>query len=360
MSETIVIEPRPFAAREISEIQDEIRSIKKRLGTRLVILGHHYQRKEIVDVADFRGDSFDLSRRASEEKAAEFIVFCGVRFMVESAAILARDDQKVFHPNSRAGCPMADMSDLDEVERAWAELGTVVDTSRIVPVTYMNSWAELKAFCGENGGAACTSSNATRIFDWAFSRGDRILFFPDEHLGRNTARTMGVAKEAMPVFDPRKKLGGLTRAEIERSRVLLWKGFCHVHTWFTTAHIAAARAQYPGCRVVVHPECTEEVVLAADAVGSTNFIAKTAHEAAPGTVLFVGTEINMVHRLGLEYPEKIILPLSRSMCPNMYRIDPENLLETLRTLETSAEPVRVPERVKKGARLALERMLAVK
>ena len=359
MSDT-VIEPRPFAAREISEIQAEIREIKRRYAERLVILGHHYQRKEIVDVADFRGDSFDLSRRASEEKAAEFIVFCGVRFMVESAAILARDDQKVFHPNSRAGCPMADMSDLDEVERAWEEMGRVVDTSRVVPITYMNSWAELKAFCGEHGGAACTSSNATKIFEWAFSRGDRILFFPDEHLGRNTARSMGIPKDAMRVFDSRKKDGGLTREEIERSRVLLWKGFCHVHTWFTTAHIDAARAQYPGCRVIVHPECTEEVVLAADAVGSTNFIARAVHEAPPGSVLFVGTEINMVHRLGLEYPGKIVLPLSRSMCPNMYRVDPENLLETLRTLETTAVPVRVPERVKAGARLALERMLAVK
>ncbi len=360
MSDAIVIEPRPFAAREISEIQDEIRDIKRRYGEELLILGHHYQRKEVVDVADFRGDSFDLSRRAAEEKAAKHIVFCGVRFMVESAAILARDDQKVFHPNTRAGCPMADMSDLDEVERAWEEMGGVVDASRVVPVTYMNSWADLKAFCGENGGAACTSSNATKVFEWAFSRGDRILFFPDEHLGRNTGRKMGLTKDEMPVWDPRKPLGGLTRERIDRSRVLLWKGFCHVHTWFTTAHVAAAREQYPGCRVVVHPECTEEVVLAADAVGSTNFIAKYVHEAPSGSVVFVGTEINMVHRLGLEYPEKIVLPLSRSMCPNMYRIDPDNLLETLKTLETTAVPVAVPERVKAGARLALERMLAVR
>ncbi|MEE8104125.1 MAG: quinolinate synthase NadA [Planctomycetota bacterium] len=343
---------------EEADVVAAIEEIKARYGRRLVILGHHYQRREIGALADFKGDSFELCRAASRQEEAEFIVFCGVRFMVESAAILAREDQKVFHPNSRAGCPMADMANSGLVEDAWSELekrGLAEDT---IPVTYMNSDADLKAFTGRHGGIVCTSSNAHRVYDWAFERGQRIIFYPDEHLGRNIANRVGIPRDQQAIYDPRLPLGGLTEEQFAKTRVLLWKGFCHVHTHFTVEHIDAVRAKWPDVYVMAHPECTEEVIGESDFNGSTSEMCAKVEDAAPGTIFAIATEINMIHRLAYEHPDKEVHTLSRSLCPNMYRINLYNLYDLVRDLD-GAEPVVLPERVHKDARIALDRMLAV-
>ena len=338
-----------------AEIVSRIRSIKEELGTGMVILGHHYQRREIVELADYRGDSFELCRAASRQEEAGIIVFCGVRFMVESARVLARPDQRVYHPNERAGCPMADMANSHMVEGAWADLEERGLADSTIPVTYMNSDAELKAFTGRQGGIVCTSSNASRVFEWAFRRGRRIIFYPDEHLGRNIADGMGI--ESL-VYDPRLPLGGLSEEEFRRSRVLLWKGYCHVHTHFTVEHVARARERWPGGIVMAHPECTAEVVAAADFSGSTSQMCSKVAEAPAGTMFAIGTEINMIHRLAFEHLDKEIHTLSRSLCPNMYRVNLYNLYDTVRDLD-SAEEVLLPDDVMEGARLALDRMLSV-
>ena len=343
-----------------AELSRRIRARKAEWGDRLVILTHHYQRPSIVALGDLRGDSFALARGASEERAAEYVVFCGVHFMAESAVVLARPGQRVFHPNPAAGCPMADMVARPDAESAWGALEEACGAGAFVPITYMNSPASVKAFCGEHGGAVCTSSNAPRAFAWALSQGERLLFMPDEHLGRNTAAAMGIPDEQLVLWDPAApdRWGGLDPDALRRARIVLWKGYCHVHTWFEPAHVVAARDRFPGCRVVVHPECRREVVEAADGSGSTDYLVRYVEQAPAGSTVVVGTEVNLVTRLASEYPDKRIEVLARSLCPNMFRITPGHLLETLDRLGEIDEVV-VPEVDRRGARLALERMLAL-
>jgi len=341
-----------------AEVVERIREIKEQYGKRMVLLGHHYQRREIVELADFRGDSLELCRAASQQDDADIIVFCGVRFMVESARVLARPDQKVYHPNKRAGCPMADMANSPLVEAAWKDLEARGLAAGTIPVTYMNSDADLKAFTGRHGGIVCTSSNASRVFEWAFERGERIIFYPDEHLGRNVANSMNLPREQVLIYDPRHPLGGLTEEQFAQSKVLLWKGFCHVHTHFTTEHVDEARAKWPGVYVMSHPECTEELIGASDFSGSTSQMCTKVEEAPAGAKFAIATEINMIHRLAFENPEKEVHTLSRSLCPNMYRVNLYNLYDTVRDFD-AAEEVTLPDDVMRDAKLALDRMLAV-
>src|SRR3989454_4581550 len=343
------------------ELAHRIAVAKASLGSRLVILGHHYQRDEIIRWADFRGDSFKLSQQAAARKEAAYIVFCGVHFMAESADILAADHQRVILPNLAAGCSMADMADEAQVVSCWEQLGEAL-ASAVIPVTYMNSSAALKAFCGERGGVVCTSSNATRVLEWAFKRGERVLFFPDEHLGRNTGVKLGIADDAMVVWDPRRPLGGNSVDALRRARLILWRGWCSVHARVSLAQIAQARRDYPGIHVMVQPECRREVVEAADLDGSTEVILETISSAQPGSQWAVGTEINMVNRLAAEHPDKLIFCLDPVICPcsTMYRIHPAYLawvLEALVEGEVVNEIV-VTDAVKASARVALDRMLA--
>jgi quinolinate synthase len=337
---------------------EKIRARREELGKSVVILAHHYQRRNIVELGDYRGDSYGLCKAARSQEDATSIVFCGVRFMVESARVLARPEQKVFHPNWRAGCPMADMADIDRVQRAWNELSEIVDTSRVIPVTYMNSDVELKAFCGRNRGIVCTSTNAPAVYDWSFARGDRLFFFPDEHLGRNTANLKGFDRKEIALWDWRvdDPLGGLTADEIRRAKVILWKGYCHVHEHFNVDMVMKVRRDYPDASVVVHPECTEDVLAVSDANGSTGFIVRYCEEAPPGSVIAIGTEVNLVARLAYEHPDKTIFPLSRSLCPNMWRVDLPHLLNVLENFEPEDE-VHVPDAIAADARIALENML---
>jgi len=344
------------------ELHDRIVAAKRALGSRLLILGHHYQRDEIIVHADLRGDSYKLAKMAATHKDAEFIVFCGVHFMAESADILAGEHQKVILPNPTAGCSMADMADIDDIVECWEQLTAVVGTS-VIPITYMNSTAALKAFCGAHEGIVCTSSNATAVFQWAMERGERLLFFPDQHLGRNTGLKLGIPLEQMVVWDPTQPLGGNTEEDLLNAKVILWKGWCSVHMRFTVKQIEMARKRYPNVNVIVHPECTMEVVQAADMNGSTEFILKTISEAPPGTVWAVGTEINMVNRMAAEYPDKTIFCLDPIVCPcsTMYRIHPaylawvlEDLLEGKVTNQVTVDPD-----VARWALTALHRMLEV-
>jgi len=347
----------PDKYRQMSDQQliEKIKVIKAELGKRLVILGHHYQRKEIVELSDFRGDSLGLSRDAARQKEAEFIVFCGVHFMAEGAAILARPYQMVQLPDLTAGCPMADMADIFQVESAWREIDKICSSENFTPITYVNSSAELKAFCGRNNGVACTSSNASSVFDWAFKRTDKLFFFPDEHLGRNTANKK---KNKVIVWDPEKEMGGNTIKQIKEADVILWKGYCHVHTFFKPEHVLAIREKYPQAIIIVHPECVEEVVNMADAAGSTGFIVNFVQEAKPGSTIVIGTEINLISRLAMEHPDKKIFELARSLCPNMYKINLRNLLWTLDNIG-KINIVTVPEPIKAEAKVALERMLEI-
>ena len=341
-----------------AETTDRIHEHKARLGEKLVILSHHYQRLENVALADFVGDSYELSRRAAEQERCEHILFCGVHFMAESARVLARPRQKVYLPNLAAGCPMADMARRGEVEEAWDELALCQPREAIIPMTYMNSDADLKAFCGRNGGIVCTSSNAKGAFHWAFERGRAIFFFPDEHLGRNTANAYGITRDEIAVWDPKEESGGLSADELTRARVILWKGYCHVHTFFQVSHINQMRDKYPGCKVIVHPECTEEVVAAADANGSTSFIVKFVAEAGAGSTTVIGTEVNLTHRLAVMHPDRRVLPLARSLCPNMYKTSLRDMLACLDHLGEVDEVI-VPPDTTEDARKALQRMLAV-
>jgi quinolinate synthase len=361
--------PSAYQRMSEDELHARIRGAKERLGRELVILGHFYQRDEVVQYADFVGDSFQLANAALTRPEASTIVFCGVHFMAETADILARPDQHVILPNLAAGCSMADMADEDSVEAAWEELMEVYadetdpdGLAAVIPVTYMNSSAALKAFCGRHGGIVCTSSNAATVLEWAFARGRRVLFFPDQHLGRNTAKAMGVPLEQMPMWNPRKALGGNTVADLRDAKVILWHGFCSVHKRFTVDQIERARAQHPGCRVIVHPECPMPVVDAADASGSTDAIRKFVAAASPGDVIAIGTEINLVNRLAAENPDKTIFCLDPVICPcsTMYRIHPGYLAWTLDGLvegEIRNEIV-VADEVARDAKVALERMLA--
>ncbi len=342
-----------------NELKERISKIKVSLGKRLVILGHHYQREEVIEFADFRGDSFGLSKIASEQKDAEFIVFCGVQFMAEAARILARPGQRVFHPEFSAGCPMADMADIDKVEEAWKELAGQVDIKRVVPVAYMNTSAEIKAFCGRNGGIICTSSNAPRAFDWAFKRGDKIFFFPDEHLGRNTARRVGIGKKQLILWSPSPQPSPIKG---EGVKIILWPGYCHVHTFFTLEHVSEARKKYPGCKIIVHPECREAVVMACDEAASTEGICKFVEAQPKGATIIIGTEINLVSRLAHENADKNIVPLARSLCPNMFKISLKNLCETLESIVggKTINEVIIPQEIQVDALVALERMLSLK
>jgi len=350
--------PEDYRVLPDQEILVRIKRRKSEMGRSLLILGHHYQRQEIIDVSDRIGDSFQLSEEASKATRAKYIVFCGVRFMAETADILCRPGQKVIHPDPRAGCPLADMANLDDVEQAWEELGGVVNLSTLIPVTYVNSGADLKAFCGRHGGIVCTSSNASKALDWAFERGRIAFFFPDQHLGRNTGRAMGYSHEEMPLWDPHEELGGNLPETLEDARLILWNGYCHVHTFFTASMVKRMRERHPGCLVVVHPECEEKVVLAADAAGSTSFIVRYVEETPPKSTIVIGTESNLVARLKRMYENKTILALAQSLCPNMWRIDPARLCWCLENPD-EAPIVSVPDGIKKDARIALDRMLSL-
>ena len=344
---------------EDEELVEAIRARKASLGQELLILTHHYQRPEIVSLGDYRCDSFGLSQKAAANREARHIVFCGVHFMAESAAILAQHHQTVQIPDPKAGCLMADMVALEAVEMAWEELAEVIGIKGLIPIVYMNSEAALKAFCGSRGGLVCTSANARLALRWGLSRGEKVFFFPDQHLGRNTGYQLGLAPEDMVVWDPEAPLGGNRPETLRRARLILWDGHCHVHTRFQVEHILAMRQAFPDARVVVHPECTAEVVDLADASGSTGFIVKYVQEAPPGATIIIGTEINLVHRLALEYPDRRVLDLAYSLCPNMFKITLDKLLATLDHLG-ERHVVMVSEEVRENARVALNRMLDLK
>jgi quinolinate synthase len=359
------------------ELEARIAAAKEALGDRVFILGHHYQRDEVIRWADARGDSYRLSVLAQEQEKAEYIVFCGVHFMAESADILTADHQQVVLPDLNAGCSMADMADLDEVEEAWEALAATTDISRVIPITYMNSSAALKAFVGRNGGAVCTSTNARAILDWALGKGlragkesvgaagsgDKVLFFPDQHLGRNTGLQMGYGHEDMRVWNPRLERGGLTEADVKDSTLLLWKGHCSVHQRFRPEHITAFRTEHPGGIVVMHPECSFEVCQMADHVGSTDFIIRTVNEAPAGSVIGVGTEIHLVNRLNDETPDKTVVSLDPLVCPcsTMFRIDAPHLCWVLENLVegTVVNRITVDPETAEWARVALQRMLEI-
>jgi quinolinate synthase len=363
--------PDEYKLASDAELDARIRAAKATLGDRAVVLGHFYQRDEVVEYADFVGDSFQLANAALTRPDAEAIIFCGVHFMAETADILSRPDQAVILPNLAAGCSMADMADIDSVTECWEQLEELLGTEPdaegrvpVIPVTYMNSSAALKGFCGEHGGIVCTSSNAATVLEWAFERGQRVLFFPDQHLGRNTAKAMGVPLEQMPMWNPRKDLGGNAEQALLDSRVILWHGFCSVHKRFNVGQIEKARAEFPGVQVIVHPECPMEVVDAADSAGSTDFIRKAIAAAAVPTTFAVGTEINLVNRLAAEYPQHTIFCLDPVICPcsTMYRIHPGYLAWVLEALVRGevVNRITVEDSVAAPARVALERMLAAR
>jgi quinolinate synthase len=344
-------------------LDERIAAAKAKLGKDVVILGHHYQRDEVVKFADYRGDSLKLSQQAAEVDA-KYIVFCGVHFMAESADILRRGNQVVVLPDLSAGCSMADMADIGQVEACWSELGGVTDTTKIIPVTYMNSTAAIKSFTGEQGGSVCTSSNASAVMKWAFERGEKVLFLPDEHLGRNTGYRMGIPLDEMIVWDPYEELGGNTAEAIAQARVILWKGYCSVHQRFTAEQVERVRRQHPGIRVIVHPECRFEVAQAADEIGSTEGIIRAIKAAQPGTKWAVGTEIHMVNRLSKELADRQVMSLDSSVCvcTTMFRITPVHLLWALENLGAGkiVNQISVDERTRHFARAALDRMLSLR
>ena len=356
--------PRFYAEMGGEELDRRIAAAREKLGERLVILGHHYQRDEIIKYADYRGDSFKLAQLAAARPQADYIVFCGVHFMAESADILSGPHQKVILPNPAAGCSMADMANIAEVEECWQMLHDLLgEDAGIIPVTYMNSAANLKAFCGRNGGIVCTSSNAPTVMKWAFSQGKRVLFFPDEHLGRNTALKYGIAEEQMVVWNPKDPMAtNNAEEEIEQAKIILWKGYCSTHMRFNVEQIVKARAEYPGIKILVHPECRREVVEAADLYGSTEYIIQQIERAPAGSQWGVATEINLVHRLAKEHPEQFIFCLDPIVCPcsTMYRIHPAYLAWALEALVEGEviNQVSVDEEITHWARVSLERMLS--
>ena len=385
--------PEEYTRASADELSKRVSAAKEALGQRLVILGHHYQREEVIRFADARGDSFALSRFAAAQQGAEYVVFCGVHFMAESADILTADGVQVILPDLNAGCSMADMADLEGVEELWDELAAVVDSERVIPVTYMNSAASLKAFVGRHGGSVCTSSNARAVLTWALglnaqedpsptgrpgaqgdsgvrrapsapgAPGDKVLFFPDQHLGRNTGIQLGFGAADMRVVDPRRPLGGLEDRDVKEATLLLWKGHCSVHQRFSPAHVAAFRAEHPDGLVIVHPECAHEVVEVADQVGSTDYIIKAVAEAPPRSVIAVGTEIHLVDRLAREHaPDRTVVSLDPLVCPcsTMFRIDLPHLAWVLDGLLEGEvrNRITVDPATAADARVALQRMLA--
>lgn len=343
-------------------LDDRIRSAKAQLGQDVVILGHHYQRDEVVKFADFRGDSLKLAYQAAQADA-RYIVFCGVHFMAESADILRRDRQIVVLPDLQAGCSMADMADIGQVEACWRELDSVGGL-KIIPITYMNSTAAIKSFTGEHGGSVCTSSNAGRVMRWALDQGQKVLFIPDEHLGRNTAFRMAIPLDEMIVWDPDQDLGGNSPEAIRRARVILWKGYCSVHQRFLPQHIERVRREHPGIRVMVHPECRFEVAQSADQIGSTEGIIKAIADSPAGSQWAVGTEIHLVNRLGKEMPDRKVISLDPHVCvcTTMFRITPQHLLWALENLAAGqvVNRISVDERTRHFARVSLDRMLSLR
>ena len=358
--------PERYLGLSDDEMDRRIAAARAALGDRLVILGHHYQRDEVIRFADYTGDSFKLSREVAKHPNAEYIVFCGVHFMAESADVLALPHQKVILPDLAAGCSMADMAPADELEICWSELEQMGMAARTVPVTYINSAAAIKSFVGEQGGTVCTSSNAAAVLKWGWEQKEKILFLPDQHLGRNTAYfRMGVPLDQMVVWDPKQPFGGLTREQVAAARLILWKGHCSVHVRFTARQIAAVRAEHPGVRVVVHPEVPFDVVQAADDNGSTEYILSQVRDGAPGSVWAVGTEVHLVHRLAAEMAPKGVTVLSLDqmgcLCSTMFRVSPNHLLWVLEGLVDGQvyNQVEVPAHQIHWGRVALDRMLQI-
>ena len=367
-------ELQPYKSLDSAELTRRIEAVRAEIGAALLILGHHYQQDEVIALADLRGDSFELSRQASANRDCRAIAFCGVHFMAETADILAnrperlaeRDGRRVtvVLPDLAAGCSMADMAEIEQVEDCWQQLAEVIDVDDVTPVTYINSAASLKAFCGRHGGIVCTSANAQAVLEWSWARRRRVLFFPDQHLGRNTARAMGVPLEQMPLWSPREDLGGNSAATIRESRVLLWQGHCSVHQMFQRAHVEQFRKKYPRIKILVHPECPMEVVDHADVIGSTGKIIRAVREAPPGTQWAIGTELHLVNRLKHEHPEQEIHFLSPvvCMCATMYRIDLPHVCWALENMAagTPVNVIRVDDDTSHWALAALQRMLEVK
>lgn len=356
--------PRDYLEMTPEELDRRIARARSLLGKRLVILGHHYQRDEVIKYADFTGDSFKLAQCAADQTSAEFVLFCGVHFMAESADILTKPDVRVILPNMAAGCSMADMAAPTDVFSAWEHLvETLGEDHGVIPVTYMNSAASLKSFVGEHGGLVCTSSNARRALEWAFEQGKRVLFFPDQHLGRNTGFEMGIPLDEMSLWNYHRPDGGLSPEQLRQSKMILWQGHCSTHQRFSVAQIEKARRDHPDVQIIVHPECSLEVVQAADDSGSTERITKIISESQPGTTWGVGTEINLVRRLGRENPDKTVFCLDPVVCPcsTMYRIHPAYLAWTLEGLLRGeiVNEVSVDSRTREMALVALNRMLAL-
>ena len=343
-------------------MDDRIRAARAQLGATIVILGHHYQRDEVVRFADYTGDSYKLSRIASDTPA-KYIVFCGVHFMAESADVLGRPDQQVILPDLNAGCSMADMAEISQVENCWDALARLNLAADTIPITYINSTAAIKAFCGENGGLVCTSSNCRAAMEWAFARGKRVLFMPDQHLGRNTAYAMGIPLEEMAVWDPWGLQGGQTSQNLAASKLVLWKGHCAVHQRFLPGHVDHVRAKYPGIQVIVHPECRWEVCQQADALGSTERLISIVEKAPAGSIFAVGTEIHLVNRLAREFASQgkkiITLDDTGCLCTTMFRITPQHLAWALENLVQGnvVNRIQVRAEVKQWAKVALDRML---
>ncbi|CAN5488910.1 quinolinate synthase NadA [soil metagenome] len=346
-----------------AELHERIEAAREELGSRVVILGHHYQRDDVIRHADLTGDSYQLSVMAAERADAEFIVFCGVHFMAESADILAQDYQKVILPDLGAGCSMADMANIEQVEDAWEQLEDigVIGEYKVAPMTYRNSTAAIKAFCGRNGGVVCTSSNAVPLFDKYLKEYDKMMFFPDQHLGRNTGLKFGIPLDKMALWNPREELGGNTEEELQNARLILWKGHCSVHSRFKPWHADQVRKETPDIKVLVHPECMYEVVEKSDLNGSTSFIIKTVENAPAGSKWAIGTELNLVNRLIKNHPDKEIRLLAPDlcMCATMYRIAPQNLAGALDNLLVGnvVNEIKVDGETKKWATAALERMI---
>jgi quinolinate synthase len=349
--------PEKYKLMSREELENRVIEVKKQMGARLFIPGHHYQKDEIVQFADATGDSLQLAQLSAKNEEAEYIVFCGVHFMAETADILTTEGQKVILPDLRAGCSMADMADLDQTERAWEKLqGMFGDT--ILPLTYVNSTAAIKSFVGANGGATVTSSNAETMVKWAFELKERILFLPDQHLGRNTAADLGVGLDEMAIWNPMKDELEY-EGDVSRIKVILWKGHCSVHENFTVQNVADTRSQYPDMKIIVHPECRREVVEISDLAGSTSYIINTINKAEPGTAWAIGTEMNLVNRIIKNHPDKHIISLNPHMCPclTMNRIDLPHLVWSLDTLEDTKNIIKVDAEIAKHAKVALERML---
>ena len=356
--------PAEYQRYTAEELDARIHAARQKLGDSVTILGHHYQREEVIKYADFQGDSFLLSQQAASRPDADYIIFCGVHFMAETACILAAPHQRVILPNITAGCSMADMAPMDDVEDAWQDLDETLGPNEIVPVTYMNSIAGIKALCGRNGGAVCTSSNADAVLRWAFEQGKRVLFLPDQHLGRNTALKMGIPLDEMVLWNPFRALGGNTPDQLRRAKIVLWQGHCSVHTRFTVKQIELARQRFPEVTVIVHPECVMETVQAADRVGSTEYIRSQINNAAPGTVWAVGTEISLVNRLAINNPDKTVFCLDPVTCPcsTMYRIHPAYLLWVMESIldNRPVNQITVPPTTRQEAQTALNRMLSLR